>query len=299
MGIKDNIGKRIRCEREKQKLSRENLCGLEDQLSVRQLDRIENGQSLPTLLKLEFIAKALKVDLRSLILEDDVRIPDEYYQLKYQLIKSPSYGDSNRLTKKSELIEKIYENYFQILPEEELLTLDLLDRLNEYALNKNILSTSVIYEDLFKQLLLKEKFFLNDLLLAYYYFRQCEKDDYNVTKFNRLVSLVLRQSISTDDIYNFELLGAISAITSVHVAHQNYRELKKLTDRMNEIIVKTQSQFARPVTLMLEAKFSIYVKNDLVKGGELYELAILLSQGNNDKILEQNLILEKEKDNIF
>ena len=49
MNIKDSIGLRIKTERERQQMSREVLCLDGAELTVRQLIRIEKGESLPSL----------------------------------------------------------------------------------------------------------------------------------------------------------------------------------------------------------------------------------------------------------
>lgn len=59
MNIKDSIGLRIKTERERQQMSREVLCLDGAELTVRQLIRIEKGESLPSLDKLSYIAKRL------------------------------------------------------------------------------------------------------------------------------------------------------------------------------------------------------------------------------------------------
>ena len=65
MNIKDSIGLRIKTERERQQMSREVLCLDGVELTVRQLIRIEKGESLPSLDKLSYIVKRLgkKYDL--------------------------------------------------------------------------------------------------------------------------------------------------------------------------------------------------------------------------------------------
>ncbi|MFR6600873.1 MAG: XRE family transcriptional regulator, partial [Streptococcus sp.] len=52
--IKIEIGKRIREERERIGLTREQVCDTEEELTVKQLMRIELGRSLPTIVKLQY-----------------------------------------------------------------------------------------------------------------------------------------------------------------------------------------------------------------------------------------------------
>lgn len=63
------IGKKIRELREQRKMTRELLCEDETRLTVRQLARIEAGNSIPSLLTLEFIAQQLHIEMYQIIKE--------------------------------------------------------------------------------------------------------------------------------------------------------------------------------------------------------------------------------------
>ena len=127
MNIKDSIGLRIKTERERQQMSREVLCLDGAELTVRQLIRIEKGESLPSLDRLSYIAKRLGKSMTELLDQDNITIPDEYYEMKNRLIKFPTYRNPDRIKSKLTLIEEVYEKFFDILPEEELLTYEKLE----------------------------------------------------------------------------------------------------------------------------------------------------------------------------
>ena len=61
--LKVAIGKKIRELREQRKMTRELLCEDETRLTVRQLARIGAGDSIPSLLTLEFIAQQLRIEM--------------------------------------------------------------------------------------------------------------------------------------------------------------------------------------------------------------------------------------------
>ena len=67
--LKVAIGKKIRELREQRKMKRELLCEDETRLTVRQLARIEAGDSIPSLLTLEFIAQQLRIEMYQIIKE--------------------------------------------------------------------------------------------------------------------------------------------------------------------------------------------------------------------------------------
>ena len=67
--VKDSNWKKIRELREQRKMTRELLCEDETRLTVRQLARIEAGDSIPSLLTLEFIAQQLRIEMYQIIKE--------------------------------------------------------------------------------------------------------------------------------------------------------------------------------------------------------------------------------------
>ena len=166
--IKIKIGKRIREERERLGLTREQVCDTEEELTVKQLMRIELGRSLPTIVKLQYISDKLGVSLNFLLGDTKLDIPDDYYHAKYKLMKSPVYGDSERIKKKLQDIEELYEKYIDILPEDELLTIDIIERTLNFMTEGEEDAIETIFEDYLTQVLKKEAYSLNDLLLIKY-----------------------------------------------------------------------------------------------------------------------------------
>lgn len=65
-----NIGEKIRELRKMQTLTQEALCETGEELSVRQLSRIENGEILPKIDILFYIANRLSVPVDQLLIED-------------------------------------------------------------------------------------------------------------------------------------------------------------------------------------------------------------------------------------
>lgn len=298
MSVKEMIGKRIRAERERKGFSRESLCGCEEELTVRQLARIELGESLPSIVKLEYIAQVLDTDITTLLAGESISIPDEYFTMKYHLFKFPTYGDKERLAKKIQMVEDIYERYFDYLPEEELFTLELVENTLDYRLTGTTAAAEDIFEDFFKQLFLKKQYTVNDLLLVSYYALQCQNRDYDKNLLKPLEIRVIAQEISGDEYYNAELLGTLTAIAGVYLDHAEYAPIKELVERMYVVIAETQQHSAKPVALVYDAKYHLYVEHDIGKAKECYKLAILLAQNFGDTILETNIRMERENDAI-
>ncbi len=296
MITKEIIGSNIRKEREKQKLTREQLCGMQDELTVKQLMRIELGKSLPTIVKLEYISDRLGVDISEFLGSKVIGLPEEYLEKKYKLIKLPSYTDSTRIREKIGLLEEIYEEFFEILPEEELVTLDLLEKTWNLIVYENDNMVEEIYEDYFNQLFVKRNYSLNDLLLARYFALKSQDSEYDKKGLDRIRLRIISQNIHGEELYNVLLLGVLSAIAGVYVVNADYRYMISIVKKMYEIIDITMQHTFKPGVLMLEAKYRIYFEKDYASGKKCYDLAMIFAQNLGDDVFIKNLEKERELD---
>ena len=295
--IKIEIGKRIREERERLGLTREQVCDTEEELTVKQLMRIELGRSLPTIVKLQYISDKLGVSLNYLLGETKLDIPEEYYQAKYKLMKSPVYGDLERIKKKLQDIEDLYDNYIDILPEDELLTIDIIERtLNFISEEKKEDLVEIVFEDYLNQVLKKEEYTLNDLLLIKYYSVQCQGSSYDKATIEHFRMKLIKQRLQGDELSNVELLGALSAIAGIYVMHHDYKNMKTIVDKMYEVMHSIMQHSYQPGIAMLEAKYYLFYENNRDKANELYNKAILLAEAFDDQVFIKNLKIEMEKD---
>ena len=294
--IKIKIGKRIREERERLGLTREQVCDTEEELTVKQLMRIELGRSLPTIVKLQYISDKLGVSLNYLLGETKLDIPEDYYQAKYKLMKSPVYGDLERIKKKLKDIEELYDNYIDILPEDELFAIDIIERtLNFMIMEEDSLIESV-FEDYLAQALKKEAYSLNDLLLISYYAFRCQDYDYDKERIEKFRRKLINQELQGDELFNVELIGALSAIAGIYVMHHDYKEMKSVVDKMYVLIDKTLQQAYKPAVLVFEAKYYLFYENNINKATELYHTATVLAEAFGDQVFIKNLKMEMEKD---
>ena len=294
--IKIEIGKRIREERERQGLTREQVCDTEEELTVKQLMRIELGRSLPTIVKLQYISDKLSVSLNYLLGETKLDIPEDYYKAKYKLMKSPVYGDPERIKKKLKDIEELYDNYIEILPEDELFAIDIIERtLNFMVMEEDSLIESV-FEDYLTQALKKEAYSLNDLLLISYYAFRCQDYDYDKEKIEKFRRKLINQELQGEELFNVELIGALSAIAGIYVMHHDYKEMKSVVDKMYVLIDKTLQQAYKPAVLVFEAKYYLFYENNRDKATELYNTATVLAEAFGDQVFIKNLKMEMEND---
>ena len=294
--IKIEIGKRIREERERLGLTREQVCDTEEELTVKQLMRIELGRSLPTIVKLQYISDKLGVSLNFLLGETKLDIPEDYYQAKYKLMKSPVYGDLERIKKKLKDIEELYDNYIDVLPEDELLAIDLIERTLNFMISEEESLIESVFEDYLVQALKKETYSLNDLLLISYYAFRCQDYDYDKERIEKFRRKLINQELQGEELFNVELIGALSAIAGIYVMHHDYKEMKSVVDKMYVLIDKTLQQAYKPAVLVFEAKYYLFYENNRDKATELYNTATVLAEAFGDQVFIKNLKMEMEND---
>ena len=293
--IKIEIGKRIREERERQGLTREQVCDTEDELTVKQLMRIELGRSLPTIVKLQYISDKLGVSLNYLLGETKLDIPEDYYQAKYKLMKSPVYGDPERIKKKLKDIEELYDNYIEILPEDELFAIDIIERtLNFMVMEEDSLIESV-FEDYLTQALKKEAYSLNDLLLISYYALRCQDYDYDKGIIDKFRRKLIKQELQGEELFNIELMGALTSIAGIYVMHHDYKDMKSVVDKLYEIMHSCMQHSYQPGIIVFEAKYYLFYENNRDKATELYNTATVLAEAFGDQVFIKNLKMEIKK----
>lgn len=299
MNIKDSIGLRIKTERERQQMSREVLCLDGVELTVRQLIRIEKGESLPSLDKLSYIAKRLGKNMSDLLDHDNITIPDEYYEMKNRLIKFPTYRNPERIKSKLALIEEVYEKFFELLPEEELLTLDILENILSFTSWEESPKVEEIYEDLFEQVKRKRKFSTNDLLVIdYYFFHLYGRKQYDKKLFERIVKRVLNQEIWTDDVYNIVLFNDLMAIAALKIFHNSFSDFLTVVDKALAVIEKSQFYSYKPSVFVLKAKYELLHKGNKKEAAENYDKAIMFASVLEDSVLEESIKAGKAADGL-
>ena len=294
--IKIEIGKRIREERERQGLTREQVCDTEDELTVKQLMRIELGRSLPTIVKLQYISDKLGVSLNYLLGETKLDIPEDYYQAKYKLMKSPVYGDPERIKKKLKDIEELYDNYIEFLPEEELLAIDLLEKSLDFMIREEDSIIEYVFEDYLTQALKKETYSLNDLLLISHYAYRCQDSNYDKGIIDEFRRKLIKQELQGEELFNIELMGALTSIAGIYVMHHDYKDMKSVVDKLYEIMHSCMQHSYQPGIIVFEAKYYLFYENNRDKATELYNTATVLAEACGDQVFIKNLKMEMEKD---
>lgn len=296
MDIKVELGKKVRLLREKKGLTREEFCDDEVDLTVRQLTRIEAGQSLPTLPKLTFISQRLAIPIHHLIDEEYYELPKRYLQLKYGLYKLSTYEETERLAKKERYFDEIYENYYVNLPEEEQVAIDAQQAVLDVHLAQNADFGEGLLNDYFHQILQKDEYSVNDLLIINLYFHCINYNDYDEKVFFVLIDKIIEQVDYSVDIELYLLNTLLLTSTSVLLPHENYEKLLDVIKVSNTIMQINQDFHKKPVMDMVEGKCYLFSSKDREKARQKYIDGAQCARLFGDQVLCDKIMKEWEDD---
>ncbi|MEX2804891.1 helix-turn-helix domain-containing protein [Streptococcus sp. H31] len=297
------FGRTIKYLRLIKKLTREELCGDETELSVRQLARIESGESAPTLNKIRYIAKRLGVTVGELTDGEGLDLPARYEELKYLIMRTPIYADTNRVELVETYFDEVYEQYYDNLPEEEQLAIDILQSSLDVQITDNIEFGSVLLQDYFEQVKARKIYSINDLLIIGLYFYQISSehiytDDISSETLDMLAGRLILQTHYIVPSYLFLLRDVLLQCGGMLLLTHSYRHLPAIVQELNTIINKTQDYQKKPLVDMLEWKYYLYVKQNFSRAQQKYQQAVQFSTMIDDAVLKENLEKEWHKDTL-
>lgn len=295
MDIKDELGKKIRRLREEQKISRESFCGDESELTVRQLSRIEGGQSLPTLPKLTFISKRLSVSLHTLIDEEKFELPKQYLLLKQKMYKIQTYGLAEKIKEKEDYLTAIYETYYDSLPEEEQLAIDVIQAGMDVNESENLAFGEGILEEYFSQILMKSSYSTNELLIIELYIISAHAMPLDEKLIAKLLNNLIAQVDYSIEFDLFILRKVLKLGIGLMRLNHRYLEMKPIIDVLNTIMIEKNDFHNKPLLILDEGTYYLFGKLDVSAAKEKYEKAALLAELHENIFLRDKIREEWER----
>ena len=291
------IGKRIRTLRTEKGLSREVFCGDEKELTVRQLGRIETGNNLLSLAKLDYIAGVLGIPMSQLIDEGSLIVPKEYLKLKTKLIRQSIHGDEEKVRQREAIFEDIQEHFYDQLPEDEQVAVEVLQAIDDVYVSENAEFGEGLIEEYFNQTLLQTEYSVNDLLILYLYFLS------NAISFKRNDDVLkkVRNNIVTiidcsDNTYMHLLQRVLIAILLYQLRNEYYEDISVIFSFLREIMMEIQDSNLKPTVDYFEAKYYLYGEKDKEKALQYYEKAISGAEFFNDMNFKNRVIEEMKEE---
>ncbi|HEP1473309.1 TPA: transcriptional regulator Rgg4/ComR [Streptococcus pyogenes] len=297
----EHFGGKVKVLRLEKRISREDLCGDESELSVRQLARIELGQSIPSLSKVIFIAKALNVSVGYLTDGADLELPKRYKELKYLILRTPTYMDDGKLQVREEQFDEIFEDYYDKLPEEEKIIIDCLQATLDTLLSENTNFGIDLLQEYFNQIKTKVRFRQNDLILLELYLAYLDIEGMDGQYSDKIFYDSLLDNLS-EQFEQFELdelfivNKIIIDISSLSLKNNRLDNLEKAIEMSQKIMAKIQDWNRMPILKLIEWKYFLIKQKDIIEAEQSFMKACLFAQMTADQYLENKLIQEWEKD---
>lgn len=297
----EHFGGKVKVLRLEKRISREDLCGDESELSVRQLARIELGQSIPSLSKVIFIAKALNVSVGYLTDGADLELPKRYKELKYLILRTPTYMDDGKLQVREEQFDEIFEDYYDKLPEEEKIIIDCLQATLDTLLSENTNFGIDLLQEYFNQIKTKVRFRQNYLILLELYLAYLDIEGMDGQYSDKIFYDSLLDNLS-EQFEQFELdelfivNKIIIDISSLSLKNNRLDNLEKAIEMSQKIMAKIQDWNRMPILKLIEWKYFLIKQKDIIKAEQSFMKACLFAQMTADQYLENKLIQEWEKD---
>lgn len=297
--MKSILGRKIRLARENQEFTREMVCEDESNITIRQLARIESGESLPTLTKLTFLTNKLNLSLDYLVDESYIKLPKEYLLLKNKIMKQTIYKDPTRAEKVNLLFDQMYDEFYDNISEDEQLTIDILRATTDIVVFNNFQFESGLLKEYFPQMLLQKELRELDFLLIYlYFFYIFGKDkaykNTNTTK-QAINKLVNNSDYSNDSNAYLSIKIHIIALNFL-LELKDYDTYKQLLDISKVISEENQEFQKKPILQMMEAKYLLFHVSETEKAKEMYRMAAKTAMLLGDNIAHDQILLEMEKD---
>ncbi|HGI2518575.1 TPA: helix-turn-helix domain-containing protein [Streptococcus agalactiae] len=294
-----HFGSKVRNLRVTRNITREDFCGDETELSVRQLARIESGQSIPNLTKAHYIAKQLNVKLDILTGGESLELPKRYKELKYKLLRTPTYGDANRLAVREAYFDEIYEVFYEELPEDERLIIDCMQSKLDVHFSVNDNFGITILHDYFDQIKKKKEYTTNDFVMIDLYLlcfsiNYGMKSLYSLENYHFIMSKLLEQdNLLPED--NFQLNNVLLNHVELAFQFKQKKYVQQIIHRSNAIMTEIHDFQKRPILSLIEWKYLLIIEKDRTKAETCFKQSILFAELIGDLYLKGKLIEEWNK----
>ncbi|SDP18856.1 Helix-turn-helix domain-containing protein [Streptococcus equinus] len=296
MNLKKEFGEKVRAVRKEKGLSRQMVCGIEDVLTTRQLQRIEKGQSLPTIATAIYIAEKLEVSLDKLINKKGLELPEGYINLRYQLRTLYHYGNKERLLQREQIIEQIYEDYFDYLPEEEQIAVQVAQASVDMICTGNASFDQGLLDEYLEQACRKSRLSFNDVEIIQLRLLSLAIHNFDKIEFIDLLSKVILavRYFPLADLGKIQ--DVIISAAGVLCCYGEYELLPDVIGVLRGIMTKRNDYRDNIFIYAFQWKIALFLKGDFKEAKEKYEKSIVMADLLSEDLIKQNMQREWHKD---
>jgi len=291
-----SLGTKIYSYRKAKKMSREEFCEEEEEITIRNLGNIERGKVLPNLITLQYIAKRLEINLSELVDEEQEKIPERYSKLKYRLLRIPLYGDPEAISQQKEIFNEIEEKLFDYLPNSEKLAIEILKGVKQTHLEEKLDFSKSILDNHFSHLINKTAYDLNNLLLIQLYFSHFYHEPYEEASFEPILNQLIFQSQEAIDMEALLIILLFTHVASIYVKNKKYKNLLELTHWAQSLMKRTEDYQKKPIIDMIEGKYWLFEQGEKEKAWSKYENGASYAEMVGNDFLAEKIREEYQKD---
>lgn len=296
MDFKKEFGQKVRDLRKEKGMSRQRVCGIEDVLTTRQLQRIEKGQSLPTIATAVYIADCLGVSLDRLTKKEVLELPEEYINLRYQLRTLYHYGNKDRLLQREKIIEQIYEYYFDDLPEEEQIAVQVAQASVDMIFTGNASFDQGLLDEYLEQACKKSQLSFNDVEIIQLRLLSLAIKDFDKVEFIDLLSKVIL-AVSYFPLADLgKIQDVIISAAGILCSYGEYELLPDMIEVLRGIMTKRNDYRDNIFVYVFEWKIALFLKHDLEKARKDYQKSIMMADLLSEDLIKQNMQREWKRD---
>ena len=285
------------------RLTKEQVCEDEAHLSVRQLTRLEAGKSQPTLATMEYLADRLQVGLAELTgkTESAQELPAAYQKLKYNLIRTATYGDPELILQVENTLDQVFDNYYDDLPRKEQVIIDIIHSRMCIATSGDKSYGKSLFEASVDDLKKKQIYDVNDIYLiklyqTYFDVEDVVAEDFDIGLFNIFSKHLLDSVNFISSDYLFLLRDTLLMTSYIEIARKQTLYTETIIQTLNDIMDVTQDFQKEPLVKMLEWKYQLLKGAELEQAKPLFKEAILLAKLFKNNFLAMKLTEEWEAD---
>ena len=225
-----------------------------------------------------------------------MELPAEYLNLKYQLRTLYHYGDQDRLHRHEEIIEDIYENYFDNLPEEEKLSVQVAQATVDMIGSKNPSFDQGLLDEYLEQAMKKKELSLNDVEIIKLRLLSLALGAFDQDEFIHLVEKILL-AIDYFPLSELEMLQNTLISAAGVLAHYGiYDRLPDIVKALNDIMTKRHDFQDNIFVYALNWKVALFIEDDLEKAKDDYQKVCLMADLLSEDLVKRNMQEEWKED---
>ncbi|MFD3108420.1 XRE family transcriptional regulator, partial [Streptococcus agalactiae] len=190
--------------------------------------------------------------LDSLTAGASLELSKKYKELKYLILRTPTYNDTDRLDLIEKYLDEIYLNFYDDLPEDEKIAIESIQSSLDIYISTSLHFGDDLIREYMNQIKRKKIYSINDLLIIklWQYKITASRYDPNIFKIDTFIGTIdklLNQVKVLSIEYLFLLRDVLIYSLGILFILAEYQQIENIINTLNDILIKTQDFQKRPI----------------------------------------------------